>query len=136
MGYRFSTDGLAVARQTVERCVAKVSRFYKQDADAVLIWNLRAALGAVGAGGTRGRESGERVRKSTSLVACRKQKIHPATLDLCFVFAVRHPAIHLAISQYSCLTPIALRYPHSYVSLDHPASPERMQGPFGHSSIA
>ena len=55
LGYWFSADGLAVARQTVERCVAKVSQLYEHGADAGRIgtyvrhwaWWVRAGLGGV-----------------------------------------------------------------------------------------
>ena len=37
LGYRFTGDGMAVARQTVERCRERVSRLYEQGADAIRI---------------------------------------------------------------------------------------------------
>jgi len=37
LGYRFTSDGLAVARQTVERCVAKVSQLDEHGAVAIRI---------------------------------------------------------------------------------------------------
>jgi hypothetical protein len=37
LGYRFTSTGLAVARQTVERCAERVSRLYEQGAAACRI---------------------------------------------------------------------------------------------------
>ena len=53
LGYRFSTTGLTVARQTVERCAARISRLYEQGAavscigDYVRRWRswVKAGLG-------------------------------------------------------------------------------------------
>ena len=55
LGYRFSSAGLAVARQTVERCVARISQLYEQGAAASRIgayvqrWErwVRAGLGGM-----------------------------------------------------------------------------------------
>ena len=63
LGYRFSAAGLAVARQTVERCVAKVSQLYEHGAarsrigDYVRHWARWVRAGVrLGNRGVAGRE--------------------------------------------------------------------------------
>ena len=77
LGYRFSAAGLAVARQTVERCAARMSQLYEQGAamsrigDYVRRWArwVRAGLGG-GVGSATGHDEWDERERHPVFVLC------------------------------------------------------------------